>query len=60
MSGTSGFCWPLLQNNSLLKENFSWNKKILSFHRLWATKLMQNLIYSSDTIKLWAAKIKGD
>ena len=28
------------------------------FHRLRASKLMQNLVRSSDTIQLWAAKIK--
>ena len=30
----------------------------MSFHRLWPSKLMQNLLRSSDTIKLLAAKIK--
>ena len=59
MSQDLGFYWTLPQNNSLLIENFSWNKKIIqSYQKLGPNKLMQKLITSSDMIKLWAAKIK--
>ena len=58
MSRTWGFYWPLPQINSVLIDNFSWNDKISSFHRLQTGKLIQNLIHSRDMIKLWAAKIK--